>query len=406
MLKPESVKAHILRNTQLEGWDERMVKKWSYRELRADPRWFKGWISFDAVAWNPYDQKLYCGLNSLDGDLLYAFDPATQTFESMNATSWTDRFDVKIHRTLLLNPVDRCFYFATSLLHDLDEQHEAQGGKLVKFDPASREYDILGIPVPHLYIQSIAADWQRHKVYGCTYPAEAVFQTDLQIRRSQTLAYIGNAIMFAQPHNPVVDKEGWLWGTCAETRAWDESNGLQPIRLFKYHPDDHQFVWFDFGLSRKDDPRQLLDDPPKPEGASSTLAETRHKDDFGFCDSMVFDGERYIYAGTVAGVLCRIDTRTSRVEKIAHVMATGRFPALGVKDGILYGGGGMKGQTQLIRWDLKTDRIDGYTDLIDPIIQEGPARIHDLAVDDGHQIYLGENDNHSRSSFLWSVLLD
>ena len=41
---------------------------------------------------------------------------------------------------------------------------------------------------------------------------------------------------------------------------------------------------------------------------------------------MAFEGHRYIYAGTGARVLCRIDTKTDRIEKVAHVMATGRFP--------------------------------------------------------------------------------
>ena len=66
----------------------------------------------------------------------------------------------------------------------------------------------------------------------------------------------------------------------------------------------------------------------------------------------------------------------------------------------------MKGYTQLVRWDTRTDRIESYTDLVDSEINDRPARIHELAVDDEHQIYLAENDNHKRSSYLWSVRLD
>ena len=84
--------------------------------LVADPAWFKGWISFDTVVWNPHDQRIYCGLNSMDGDLLYRFDPSTERFEGMNTQQWADEFDVKIHRTLLLSPKDHSLYFATSLL--------------------------------------------------------------------------------------------------------------------------------------------------------------------------------------------------------------------------------------------------------------------------------------------------
>ena len=325
------VRAHILRNRKLEGWHDRIVGRWTYRELAADPEWFHGWISFDAVTFHPSDKAIYCGLNSLDGDLLYRFDPATEAFECLDTRQWTDPYDVKIHRTLLHNPADNALYFGTSLLHDLDEQQRAHGGKLVRYDPATRRYDVLAVPAPRQYLQSIAADWARGLLYSFTYPAEAVYRTSLATRQSSLAAYLGNAILFAQPHTAVVDNQGWLWGTCAETRAWDEMTGREPIRLFKYHPDDDCLVVFEHGLSRRDDPRRLLPDAAADGGVAGVLAETRHKQDYGFCDSMAYDGGHYIYAGTVAGVLCRIDTHTGAVEKVNNAISTGRFPALAVR---------------------------------------------------------------------------
>ncbi|MGI8962027.1 MAG: hypothetical protein ACR2IV_20175 [Bryobacteraceae bacterium] len=407
MQKPTKVKAHILRNHKLEGWRDRIAGRWTYRDLAADPDWFHGWISFDAVTFNPGDGLVYCGLNSMDGDLLYTFDPHGGKFESLGTRQWTDRYDVKIHRTILRNARDGRIYLATSMLHDMDEHQQAHGGKLVRFDPATRSCEIVSVPAPRLYIQSIAADWERNLIYSFTYPAEAVFKTDLQTGCSEIVAYIGNAILMAQPHNAVVDRQGWLWGTCAETRAWDEILGLNPIRIFKYHPDNDCLVVFDSGLSRWDDKEQLL--PNSAEGGpsvTSNLAETRHKQDFGFCDSMTYDGARYIYAGTVAGVLCRIDTETGKIEKVANVISSGRFPALSVRDGVVYGSGGMHGRTQLIRWDTRGGAMQLYSDLVDESTGERPARVHELAIDDRGRIYLGENDNHVRSSYLWSVELD
>jgi hypothetical protein len=405
-IRPRSLEAYALRNYRLEGWKETITGRWTYSDLVSDPTWFKGWISFDALQWNPHTQKLYCGLNSLDADLLYAFDPKTRQFESMHSRQWTDKYDVKIHRTLLLNPADRCLYMATSLLHDLDQQQMAKGGKIVKVDPRTGASSVLAVPMPNLYIQSLAADWDRGILYGFTYPAEALFRLDLATNTSRVLGYIGNAIMLAQPHNSVVDREGWLWGTWAETRAWEEHVGREPIRLFKYHPDGDKFVWFDHGLSRKETGEQLLSNPSGVMLSDEPILETRHKEDFGFCDSMAYDGSRYIYAGTVAGVLCRIDTLTGTVEKLASVMAAGRFPALAIKDGVLYGAGGLQGRTQLIRWNMTSDRIECFTDLTVPEINDRPARIHEIAVDEEHRIYMGENDNHYRSSFLWVARLD
>ncbi len=400
------VKAHRLRDVKLDGWHEHIAGRWHYRQLAGDPAWRHGWISFDTVTYNPDDGGVYCGLNSIDGDLLYRFDPATERFTCLGTRQWTDPFDVKIHRTLLYNGRNRCFYFGTSLLHDVDQQADAPGGKLVRYDPAAGQYDVLGIPAPMLYIQSIAADFDRKLLYGFTYPAESFFQFDLTTGRAEILAYTGNALFFSQPHNAVVDSGGWVWGTYAETRAWDEALSPQPIRLFKYHPEGRRFVWFERGLPRKRDEGQLLADPAKPAGVEAALGETRHKDDYGFVDSMAYDGSRYIYAGTVAGVLCRIDTVTDAVEKVAHVMATGRFPALAVAgDGTLYGAGGMKGHTQLMRWKPGSDRIESYFDLCDPEAGGGPARIHELAVDPEGCLYLAENDNHHRSSYLWTARL-
>jgi hypothetical protein len=404
--RPRSVKAYPLRNEKLKGWEETITGRWTYSDLVADPAWFNGWISFDALRWNPYTKKLYCGLNSLDGDLLFAFDPQFSRFESLNSRQWTEKYDVKIHRTLLLNPADRCLYMATSLLHDLDRQQEAKGGKLVKVDPVTGAYQVLSVPVPSLYIQSIAADWERNILYGFTYPAEAVFRFDIATGTSRILGYIGNAIMFAQPHNSVVDRDGWLWGTWAETRAWEEQVGQDPIRLFKYHPEGDRFVWFGHGLSRKDTGKELLTCTPRISHVSGPMQETRHKDDFGFCDSMTYDGGRYIYAGTVAGVLCRIDIVSGEVEKLVNVIPAGRFPALAIKDGVLYGAGGLQGKTQLIRWNISGDRVECFADLEDQKVRTRPARIHEMAVDEEHRIYMGENDNHHRSSYLWIARLD
>jgi len=119
---------------------------------------------------------------------------------------------------------------------------------------------------------------------------------------------------------------------------------------------------------------------------------------------MCYDGDRYIYVGTVAGVLCRIDIETDTVEKIANVMAAGRFPALALDSaGVLYGGGGTRENTQLCRYHPRHKTIEVWGDLKDEEKQTRPARIHEIAVGDDGTLYLGENDHHKRSSYLWSV---
>lgn len=399
--------AYPLRDAKLRGWHEHIAGKWHYNDLDADPEWNHGWISFDALAWNRADQKLYCGLNAMDSDIFYRFDPAQGSFEGLEARRWADRFDVKIHRTLLQQPDGGDMFFATSLLHDADRQREAPGGKLVRYDWRANSFEVLGIPMPHLYIQSIAADWSRGLLYGFTYPAEFVFRFDLESRQSQTIAYLGNSTMLAQPHNAVVDGNGNLWGTYAETRAWDERPGPCPIRLFKYEGPTDRMHFFDFGLSRKVDagtvPAELV---PDPSNDLPDMTESRHKDDYGFCDAMAYDGDRHVYAGTTAGVLCRINTEEEKVEKIANVMPSGRCPALGFDaQQRLLVGGGMKGRTALARFDPGSGNLD-YWDALSDGEGRTPARIHELAVDDAGNVWLAENDNHNRSSYLWRACLE
>ena len=65
----------------------------------------------------------------------------------------------------------------------------------------------------------------------------------------------------------------------------------------------------------------------------------------------------------------------------------------------------MKGQTQIVRWHPGGSEFESWHNLCDPAIGDGPARIHEIAVDDAGCLYLAENDNHRRSSYLWSARL-
>ena len=188
--------------TTASRWQDKIVGRWHYRDLRADVDWRDGWISFDTITFNPDDGQIYCGLNSIDADILYRFDPKSGRFTSLNTKRWADRFDVKIHRTLLHNPKDRCLYFGTSMLHDVDQQPETSGGKLVRYDPVADTYEVLGVPAPMLYIQSIAADFDRGYICGFTYPRRAFFEFNLRTRQPRVVAWTGNAMMMSQPHNP------------------------------------------------------------------------------------------------------------------------------------------------------------------------------------------------------------
>lgn len=107
---------------------------------------------------------------------------------------------------------------------------------------------------------------------------------------------------------------------------------------------------------------------------------------------------------TVFGVLARIDIETGEVEKICHLMSAGRLPALAIdRAGNIYAAGGMKHHTRLFRWNPRSKALFDYGEIIDKRTGEKPSRIHEIAIDGKGNIYLAENDNHYRSSYLWIV---
>jgi len=98
---------------------------------------------------------------------------------------------VKVHRSLDVGG-DGCVYGATSSLSGLDAMAEAPGGKLFKLDPATGQIDVLGVPVPHLYIQTISLDATRKMIYGMAYPAFTFFAFSLEKRELVYSRYVGS----------------------------------------------------------------------------------------------------------------------------------------------------------------------------------------------------------------------
>ncbi len=369
------VKAHILKDRRFNNWESEVFGRWTWHDLRADPGYYHDWISFDGVAWHPTLKRVYCGLTALDNDIFYVFDPATGEFRSLGFQAIGDRFDAKFHRSMELG--DGSFYCATALLHDQDVQFEAGGGKLLHFDPFTETYRLLAVPVPHHYIQSITLDRQRRIIYGFTYPGEYFFRYDIETGQSRILAFIGNGIAMCQPHYFVVDNDGYVWGTWGQTRAFEDTPAIK-IQLFKYHPDTDQFTWFPFGLPR--------------------VSEA----DRGSVDGMLLGSDGMIYIGTAAASLVRLNPRTAEVELLGRPGPKARMAGLAEgSDGRIYMACGTLDETSIFAYDRNSGEFIHHGVIYDPELNTGPARIHDMAITEDLVIYAGENDNVTRSSYLW-----
>jgi sugar lactone lactonase YvrE len=357
--------------------------RWKIEDLRADAGYCNEWISFDSLAWDDGTKRLYIGLTSINTDIFYVFEPGGDKFTSLGFQRISDKFDAKFHRSLEIDD-DGTIYAATALLHDVDQQHEAKGGKLLRYDPRRDDYRVLSIPVPHHYIQSIKLDRQRRLVYGFTYPGEYLFQYDLETHTCRTLAFIGNGIMMCQPHGPALDRYGRLWGTWGESRAFEDMLGPVPIRVFCYDPDKDQFTWFQHGFPKVDEA-----DPAR-------------------IDHMLLAEDGFIYAGTVAGGFSRLDPETGDVEALGRPFPNPRLAGLVQgPDGLIYGAGNEgygdhgEGEARLFVFDPRTRELTDLGPIFDKRLNMGAVKVHMLVATGAGTLYAGENDNILRSSYLW-----
>ncbi len=382
------VQAHVLRDRRFDDWDRSVAGRWSIEDLRADPRYRDDWISFDCLAWDAEREVLYLGLTSINTDIFWTFEPGTEKFESLGFDQVGDRFDAKFHRSLERDR-DGSYLVATAMLHDMDQQQQATGGKLLRYRPAEGGFELLAIPARRQYIQSILLDPGRRLVYGFTYPAEHMFVHELLSGQTRTLAYLGNARMICQPHNAVLDPRGRVWGTWGENRAFEDDLGSSPIRYFCYDPDQDAFEWFAYG-------------PPKSWPGDTAAV-----------DHMLLADDDLIYVGTTAGGLSTLDPETGRVESLGKPFTGRRLAGLvQARDGHIYGAGNEgvdaagRGTARMFRHDRETGRTDDLGPIFDADRNDGAVKIHMLVEAEDGVLYAGENDNHLRSSYLWRCRLD
>ncbi len=382
-MRSMQVKAHILKDARFDNWDSTVAGRWKVDDLRADEGDCNQGISFDSLAWDAASEKLYIGLTSINNDIFWTFEPASATFSSLDFQRITNKFDAKFHRSLEIDD-DGMIYAATALLHDVDQQFEAPGGKLLRYDPTRDLYKVLAIPAPPHYIQSIILDRARQIIYGFTYPAELLFRYDLETHTCRQLAYIGNGLLICQPHGPALDRRGVLWGTWGESRAFEDEMGPVPVRIFSYDPDQDRFTWYQHGFPKTHDA-----DPAR-------------------IDEMMLASDGRIYAGTTAGGFSRLDPETGAVEDLGRPFPQARLAGLAEgSGGLIYGAGNQgygpenKGEARLFVFDPADDTLSDLGPIYDPELGMGAVKVHMLVAAGDGTLFAGENDNIYRSSYLW-----
>lgn len=381
----QGVRSHKLKNRDYgDEWDSTIKDHWNYEQFIEDERWRKDWISFDGVVHCPLNDKIYCGITSFDADIFKIFDRASGEFVDTDFVNIADPFDAKFHRSMELTRDGGTLYAATALLHDVDHYWDAPGGGIFCHDMQTGTTEKLGIPIPQIYIQSIALDEGRGLIYGMHFTPERLSVFDIETGKGRDLGAIGSGYAMGQGENVILDDDGCGWVGWSQTRAWQNAPGVDSFRLARYSPHEGRIEFFKHGL-------------PRADGA------------YGFAklEGLFNLGTGCLYASGDNGSLYRIETHTAAVTYLGTPISNhaSRLTALAMhSDGYAYGITGRNGACRLLRFDPATDTFE----LGDAIVDSDGVHMfqcHDVTITPDGVMFAGENDNPSRSSYLWEIQL-
>lgn len=364
-------------------WFDDIEDRWEYDQFLADPRWRQGWISFDSVLHHTADDRVYLGITSFDADIFRAYDRRTGQFLDLGYSRIAHPQDAKFHRSLVRWEKDGCLYGAIALLHDIDRYWDAPGGAIVRYDPATGALEKIGIPLPHIYIQSICLDQARGVLYGQSFTPERLFSFDLATRTAKDLGPISSGMVMAQGENVELDDHDCVWFGWHVTRAWQNASGVDGHRLGKYDPRQARIQYLDAGL-------------PRPDGA------------YGYAkvEGLFNLGAGRLYASGANGSIYRVDTQTGQGRYLGTPIADrpSRLTTLRLApDGLAYGVTGRAGRCEVIRFDPRTEQYA----LLGPVADGDEAcwQVHDVSITPDGVMYAGENDHPRRSGYLWEITL-
>jgi len=372
-----------LKDHTFGNWHSEVLDRWEYRDFKRDEHWRTKWISFDCCTYVAATDRIYLGITSFDSDIFKAYDCAAGKFVDCGFGAVRDPFDAKFHRSLVQWDRNGGLYAAIALLHDVDKYWDAPGGAIVKHDPATGETEKLGIPMPHVYIQSICLDSERGMLYGQTFTPERMFTFDLNTHETRDLGPISSGMGMAQGENVELDSEGCAWCGWSVTRAWQSHSGPDSHRLCKYDPRTGKIHFYDAGL-------------PRPDGSYGYMK----------VEGLFNLGPDRLYASGGNGALYRVDPETGMGTYIGTPIddRPSRLASLRLgPDGAAYGVTGRDGQCEVIRFDPTSDTWE----LRGAVRQGDDAcwQVHDVAITPDGTLFACENDNPVRSGYLWKLTL-
>jgi hypothetical protein len=364
-------------------WADEALDRWHYDDFTSRPNWRNGWISFDCAHYEAQQQRVYLGITSFAADIFKAYDRSTDQFIDLGYHRVANPFDATFHRSLERSS-DGGLYGAVALLHDVDRFFEAPGGAIVRYDIHLGTTVKLCVPIPHVYIQSIALDDKRCMIYGVTFAPERFISYNLSTGESRDYGLISSSINgMVQGENVVLDDDGCAWTAWGLTRAWQDSAGVDHVRLCKLDPVTDRLTFLQTGL-------------PYPDGRPGYVRPE------GFMNL----GDGFIYISGYNGSLYRVDRETGRaVFLFMPVDRPSRLTSLAItSEGVAYGVTGKRGDCEFMRVDYRRGSFE-LLGRIKDADGEPLWQCHQIIAASDSLFYICENDNPGRSSRLWEIEL-
>ena len=375
-MKIKRISTHRLRECEIS------MEKWThFTKWKASEEWIedevfgKKWISPTCVCYNPTDGLVYVGLTALDRDIFYTFDPATDTWSSLNYPGERDRYGSKIHQGLEVDDEGRV-YAGVATLGDADIWPKASGGPIFRYDPRSGEYEFLCIPIEHDYVQGFVMDRRRGIIYGDTFPGRKMFRYDIGSDSARVLTMLGDV----STEHLALDADGGAWHTY-ELMQWA---GRYP--LLRYDPDRDEIDFTNVDLP---------DVSPGIKGSNQM-------------DSSLLTEDGTMYIGTTAGALVQVDHRGPGVNAtyLGKPYVAPRMKGLiEGPDGLIYGVSGGDYDTHFFTYDRETGLFNNLGPIQDTEDGTRCWLAHHMCMVDAKTFIVAESDNHFRASFLFKVEL-
>jgi len=370
-----------------DQWKKETEDRWEYADFLKDEGWRKDWISFDCLCYDEATDTVFAGITSFDADIFWGWSRKERKWVDAGYARIRDPYDAKFHRSLVRDPRDGCLYATQALLHDVDRFWAAPGASIVKYNPVTRDIAKLGVPMPHVYIQSITLDESRDMLYGQTFTPENLVSYSLKTGESRWIGPTSSGFGMAQAENIERDDNGCVWGVWSVTRAWQSEPGADQFRFYQYDPRTDRIDYMDKGL-------------PRPDGA------------YGYAKPEAFfnlgTGSLYVSGG--GGALYRLDPRTGEAAFLFQAVGDegrGRRSRLASlrtgPDGSAYAITGRDGECEILRFNPHDETYDLLGPLKDTETGVAAWQVHDVCITPDGVLYAGENDNPYRSGYLWEI---